>query len=267
MSRSEKFKKKGYVMPEHVLYTVPFSPPGWMECLFLGLLIVMPYYTIRLPKDFPLTRVSVTVLSLLLIYFSLLGGKILYIVLQNAAFSKAPPIESGEGFADHGLAYLGSIIGQILCVVGVCKIRKNRISALAVADYIFPYMMLIQVFVRMGCFFNECCYGKPTDLPWGVVFSTVSAEPRHPTQIYSMIFLAVIFVLLRMLYKKKPPAGVVFFSTFALYGFFRFFVEFLRVDSILVYKGLTLAQTVLASMFFVCLISAAVLVLKAKEQK
>src|SRR5437868_6888286 len=42
---------------------------------------------------------------------------------------------------------------------------------------------------RWGCFFNGCCHGVPTDLPWGVPFQVGDAWVKcHPTQIYESLF-------------------------------------------------------------------------------
>jgi phosphatidylglycerol:prolipoprotein diacylglycerol transferase len=41
---------------------------------------------------------------------------------------------------------------------------------------------------RLGCFYAGCCYGTPTNLPWGVVFPAIDSVPRHPTQLYESVF-------------------------------------------------------------------------------
>jgi phosphatidylglycerol:prolipoprotein diacylglycerol transferase len=40
---------------------------------------------------------------------------------------------------------------------------------------------------RLGCFLAGCCYGSPTDLPWGVVFPDLGPPARHPVQLYSVL--------------------------------------------------------------------------------
>ncbi|HMC09991.1 MAG TPA: prolipoprotein diacylglyceryl transferase family protein, partial [Pirellulaceae bacterium] len=49
---------------------------------------------------------------------------------------------------------------------------------------------------RIGCFVGGCCYGTPTDVPWGVVFTQVDQLPRHPTQLYESAFHASCAVVL-----------------------------------------------------------------------
>jgi phosphatidylglycerol:prolipoprotein diacylglycerol transferase len=49
---------------------------------------------------------------------------------------------------------------------------------------------------RLGCFYAGCCYGTPTNLPWGVVFPNVDSLPRHPAQLYEAAFHGSIAAIL-----------------------------------------------------------------------
>lgn len=52
---------------------------------------------------------------------------------------------------------------------------------------------------RIGCFFGGCCFGLPTDLPWGICFHSADGDkliPRHPTQLYESLFHGLCLVLL-----------------------------------------------------------------------
>ena len=54
-------------------------------------------------------------------------------------------------------------------------------------SFLIPVAVAIAI-GRVGCFFGGCCYGIPTDLPWGVVFVSVDSLVRHPTQLYEVLF-------------------------------------------------------------------------------
>jgi len=240
-----------------------------MDWLGLGLILVIPramYGMIKKPKelDFPITIFGGVVLVILLVYFTLLGGKLTFLFFQKTALSLAKTAPGDPNITGAGIAYMGVFVFQMIVLAGFCKLRKNRTSFMTLGDYLLPFFMLAGAFARMGCFSNQCCYGKPTDLPWGVVFPKVSTMALHPTQLYMVIGLVAIFVLMRFLYRRKPPVGIVFFSTIGLYNFFRFFVEFLRVDSITVYNGITLAQIASFSIFSICVLFFAGIMLKAK---
>ena len=79
---------------------------------------------------------------------------------------------------------------------------------------------------------NGELWGKPTDLPWGVMFETGGAVYRHPSQLYEALLEGVVlFLVLFALSRRVPPRPQgTFLGTFlACYGVFRFLVEFVRV--------------------------------------
>ena len=91
----------------------------------------------------------------------------------------------------------------------------------------------------MGCFAAGCCYGIPTELPWGVTFTdsysgTLVGVPLnialHPTQLYSVAGNLSIFAFLLWFYPRKQFDGQVFWGYALTYGVFRFVVEFWRGD-------------------------------------
>lgn len=92
---------------------------------------------------------------------------------------------------------------------------------------------------RLACFIGGCCYGKPTGLPWGVVFH--DGIPRHPTQLYEAAFHASAAAFLvwcerRGLFRLQRIK--LYFMAYLVY---RFFTEFLRPEPI-VALGLTAYQ-------------------------
>jgi phosphatidylglycerol:prolipoprotein diacylglycerol transferase len=97
---------------------------------------------------------------------------------------------------------------------------------------------------RWGCFFNGCCYGTPTTLPWGAYFQVQGEWVRcHPTQIYESIFhLTMAGVLLHIIHQ-----GTFRYQRLKLYliayGIFRFAMEFIRPEP-RVWLGLTYYQWV-----------------------
>lgn len=156
-----------------------------------------------------------------------------------------------------GLVFQGALPPAIAYVVYL--IRKHRLKTWQVADVICPYIPLGHAIGRFGCFLNGCCYGRPSDLPWAIPFPRIPSDlsvpatgsppfldhyyrytlpadalwslPVHPTQLYSALSLFGIFFLLFLLRRYwKPFTGFTFPFYLALYGVYRFFVEFLRGD-------------------------------------
>ncbi|MEN6445155.1 MAG: prolipoprotein diacylglyceryl transferase, partial [Candidatus Cloacimonas sp.] len=82
---------------------------------------------------------------------------------------------------------------------------------------------------RLGNFINGELWGKPTSLPWGMIFPGSDGVPRHPSQLYELFLEGIVmFVITFYLLKKLKKDGLVFWSFIGLYGIFRFLIEFVR---------------------------------------
>ncbi|HEV2972927.1 MAG TPA: prolipoprotein diacylglyceryl transferase family protein [Pirellulales bacterium] len=83
---------------------------------------------------------------------------------------------------------------------------------------------------RLACFSAGCCYGTPTTLPWGVVFSTADARPRHPTQLYESAFHIAAAAILTLLWRRGLLRGQLIKLYIISYLIYRFFSEFIRPE-------------------------------------
>jgi phosphatidylglycerol:prolipoprotein diacylglycerol transferase len=137
------------------------------------------------------------------------------------------------GQLSEGTFFYGFLIGLLLA----CSIYYHYFSSADPWDELdlaVPAWLALYVAGRIGCFLAGCCYGTPTDLPWGVTYhAELSQAPHgvtlHPTQLYEA--LAVLLLLCYTVTRRaKPFAGALFLRTIALYGVTRFFLEFLRDD-------------------------------------
>ncbi len=91
---------------------------------------------------------------------------------------------------------------------------------------------------RLGCFRAGCCFGKPTDLPWGVTFPLSGGAPCHPTQLYESAFHLACAAVLFALYRDGIWRGNLMKAYLIAYAGYRFFSEFLRPESP-IWHGLT----------------------------
>ena len=109
------------------------------------------------------------------------------------------------------------------------------------ADPLGSASLLALSIMRLGCLLNGCCYGRPTDLPWGIVFtdprcnvrSAWLGRPLHPEQIYESlgslaILLFVHFAALPRIRSGRWPPGSAFALSIGLYSALRFGLEFTR---------------------------------------
>lgn len=94
-------------------------------------------------------------------------------------------------------------------------------------SYALPLALALAV-GRWGCFFNGCCFGAPTSLPWAVTFH--DGVPRHPTQLYEVLFhLCLAGVLVYLLYRSLLRTQLLKFYLIS-YGVYRFLTEFIRPE-------------------------------------
>jgi len=161
---------------------------------------------------------------------------------------------------EGGLAFHGGLIGAVTACL--LYLHHRRVSPWPVGDVIIPSVALGHAIGRIGCFLNGCCFGPETDLPWAVSFppgSLASQEqygrdlllspacsslPVHPTQLYSVLVLLLIFFVLLKLTRRARFPGEVFWSYGVLYGLARFGLEMVRGDNPRVLLGLSLFQII-----------------------
>ncbi len=173
-------------------------------------------------------------LSLYIVVFGLIGARIFYVLL-NWEFYRKNLIEIFFIWSG-GLVLYGGIIFAFLMTLIYTHVKK--LDFFVLADIFAPAIFLAVSVGRIGCFSAGCCYGKPTNLPWGVVFSNPDSlvapsalgMKLHPTQLYESLFSFFLFIGLHFYYKHKRFNGEVFFSSLALYSIWRFFIEFIRWD-------------------------------------
>ncbi len=126
-----------------------------------------------------------------------------------------------------GLSFHGAIVGLI--IGGWIFARKNKIHFLHVYDCTVVAGTQGVFFGRIGNFINMELYGRPTELPWGIIFKGGGPYPRHPSQLYEALLEGlVLFSILWFSRNKIKNCGFMISLFFIVYSVFRFFIEFFR---------------------------------------
>jgi phosphatidylglycerol:prolipoprotein diacylglycerol transferase len=196
---------------------------------------------------------SETILDLVIyvIIAAIVGSRLFYVIGQWDQFKDAPlemfMVQKG------GLVFLGGFLLAFLTVIGYAKIKG--IPLLKFFDVLAPGTALGYSIARIGCFLNGCCFGLPTKAGWGVVFpfgslaySYFPGEHLHPTQLYSLASMLIVFFVLVRMYRSKKFDGQIACWWFILYAAYRFLVEFLRFSPIH-WLGLTPSQWLVLPLF------------------
>jgi len=173
-----------------------------------------------------------------------LGGRIGYTLVYNFTGFLHDPLVIFRIW-QGGMSYHGGMVGVFLAM-GLYARRTGR-TFFQVTDFIAPIVPLGLGMGRLGNFINGELWGRPTDLPWGMVFPYVDAQPRHPSMLYEMLLEGVVFFAILWIYSRKPrPTMAVSGMYLLIYGIFRFAVEFVRVPDaqigFLAFDWLTMGQ-------------------------
>ena len=152
----------------------------------------------------------------------------------------------GQIVSGAGLTAWGGVLGAALGIWIYSRVSKIQFGYLA--DLIAPGIILAQAVGRIGCTINGCCYGSPTSLPWGVVYTHPNSVGPigiavHPTQVYEIIFNLLAFGLLFTLRGRLKPDGSLFFIYLSLYSLWRIGIDFMREGTSFLF-GLHQAQVI-----------------------
>ena len=175
-------------------------------------------------------------LGIYCIISALVGAKLLLIIVDFDHYREDPAhlltiIRSG------GVYYGGFVLAV---AVAFWFIRRHGLPLWQTCDAFAPGIVLAQAVGRMGCLMAGCCYGRPTELPWGIMFTNTLAAANsgtplgvalHPTQLYeaaaALVILGILLVGERY---GRAFAGRTFWSYLLLYPAARFLIEFYRGD-------------------------------------
>ncbi len=176
-------------------------------------------------------------LGILAILSGIVGAKILFIAQDWRHYFAHPREVFSWATLQSGGVFYGGLVAAV--AVSLWYMRWHRLPLLKTCDVFAPGVALGHAVGRLGCFAAGCCYGKPTDLPWGVTFTSELAhrlvgttldQPLHPTQIYEFLVELANFGVLVGLFRRRSFDGQVIGAYLFLYGFARYFLEFLRDD-------------------------------------
>lgn len=156
----------------------------------------------------------------------ILGGRLGEVLFYNPGYYFSNPLKILAVW-EGGMSFHGGFLGVLVAMAVFAYQQKLR--WLALMDFVAPLVPPGLAFGRLGNFINGELWGRPTDMPWGMVFSHVDNLPRHPSQLYEFALEGVLLFALLWFYAKKPrPVGAVSGLFLIGYGSFRFLSEFTR---------------------------------------
>lgn len=186
-------------------------------------------------------------LSIYLIPISLICARLYYIAF-NLDFYINNPLEI-LNLKSGGLAIYGGILGGILTIFIYCK--KKKINFISLLDQIAPVLALGQSIGRWGNFINIEAYGVETTsiFRMGIIENGIYKEV-HPTFLYESVADFIIFIILIILGRIRQKNGERTCIYLILYSFVRFFIEGMRIDSLML-NNIRISQMVSLILFVV----------------
>ncbi|MBP1602920.1 MAG: lgt [Acidobacteria bacterium] len=187
-------------------------------------------------------------LGIIIIIAAIVGAKLL-LVAVDFNYYRGHPAEIFS-LARSGGVFYGGLIAAVLAAFWY--LRRHKMPVWVTCDVFAPGIALGHAIGRVGCLFAGCCFGRPTTLPWGIVFSDPFAASYvgtplgvhlHPTQLYEAgAELAILALLLAVERRGRPFAGRTFWFYTLLYGVSRFVIEYFRGDERGMLLGLSTSQ-------------------------
>ena len=213
-----------------------------------------------------LPRERIYDLGLWMLLAALVGSKLL-LLWAEPEYRANPWHLLSLDFLRSGGVFYGGFIGAV--VTGFFLVRRYGLPWWKTADAFAPGIALGQAIGRQGCFAAGCCWGKPTNLPWGVRFTELGHEITgvpidarlHPTQLYESAAAFIIFLFLLWLHRRKLFNGQVILFYAVLYAITRFTIEFVRDDPRGDIAGLTTLTGLSTSQLISLIVGALALIL------
>ena len=129
---------------------------------------------------------------------------------------------------EGGMAFHGGLLGVIAALWLFA--RRNGVAFAGVADFVAPLTPVGLGLGRLGNFIGQELWGRPTEVPWAMVFPRDPlALPRHPSQLYQFLLEGCLLFLVVYMFSRRPrPQWSVAGLFLVGYGVLRFTVEFFR---------------------------------------
>ncbi len=176
----------------------------------------------------------------------IIGGRLGWVLIYGVILCSVTPDYGGfctglpMDFVHHpiriiaawegGMSFHGGLLGVVIATWLYC--RRRKLKMLPIADLCCAFAPIGLFFGRIANFINDELWGRPTDVPWAMIFPRGGNIPRHPSQLYEaalegILLLLIMQVALRFFRANERP-GLMSAIFFLGYGTFRFIVEWFR---------------------------------------
>lgn len=221
-----------------IWYIGAFPLRAYALCIIAGIIVALIIATRRWQARGG-TADSMELMVVVGVPFGIVGARLYHVITDYQLYfgPGRQPLDALKIW-QGGLGVWGAIAFGVLG--GYLVARRRKIAFPAVLDAIAPAILVAQAIGRLGNWFNQELFGRPTTLPWGL---EIAADYRpasyaqfatfHPTFLYEMLWNLAAAVLLVWLDRRfRLGHGKVFALYVMLYCAGRFWIEALRIDTV-----------------------------------
>ncbi|MCX6011280.1 MAG: prolipoprotein diacylglyceryl transferase [Chloroflexi bacterium] len=245
-----------------IAFTIGAVSVRWYGVMIaLGVLMLVLWMLREVRRGAKLSYDTIITVALVSIPSAIIISRLLYVIDRWVYVGDPGPIWGFEG-----LTIWGAVLGATLGIWVYSRFSKFPFGYFV--DLVALPAILAQALGRVGCTINGCCYGLPTSLPWGIVYTAPQSYAPlgvavHPTQLYEIVFLLMVFGVLFALRKRFQPDGSLFLIYLSVYSLWRLGIDFIRDGTPFLF-GLHQAQVI---GIVVLLITVPILILRTRWVK
>ena len=156
----------------------------------------------------------------------ILGGRLGSVLFYNLPYYLNHPLDIFKIW-NGGMSFHGGLIGVCIALWLFGRLRHK--GFFTVTDFMVPVVPVGLFCGRIANFINGELWGRPTDVPWAMVFPRADNQPRHPSQLYEAFLEGIVLFTILWLFSRKPkPAMAVSGMFLIFYGLFRGALEWVR---------------------------------------
>lgn len=195
---------------------------------------------------------------------AIVGGRLGFVIFYQPGYYLQHPLEVFFLW-QGGMSFHGGLLGVVLSLWFFARTKQYRF--LELGDLIAPLVPLGLAAGRLGNFINGELWGRPTDLPWGMVFPAAQdGIARHPSQLYQFALEGILLFVIVWWFARKPRALGQVSGVFLMgYGALRFLAEFGREPD--AFLGLLLANLSMGQWLSIPMVLAGAWLFRASAQE
>jgi phosphatidylglycerol:prolipoprotein diacylglycerol transferase len=199
---------------------------GLMYLVAFALALILGRYRLHTQPWLKLANRDLDDMLFLGVLGVVLGGRLGYILFYKPLEYLHDPIRIFFVW-EGGMSFHGGFLGVILAMWWIARSRQRH--WFEITDFVAPLVPLGIGAGRIGNFINGELWGRPTDVPWAMVFPQADQIARHPSQLYEFVLEGLVLFAIVWLYSRRwRPLGAVSAVFLIGYGGLRFLVEFTR---------------------------------------